>query len=70
MHTPAKTSLTPAAPTTVGRRHELGRGDLPLHCPLPGLPLWNAHPRVFLALSGAGSAVRCPYCGTEYVLRD
>jgi len=70
MHTPAKTPLTPAASMPVGHRHELNRADLPLHCPLPGLPLWNAHPRVFLAVSGVGNMVRCPYCGTEYVLRD
>lgn len=50
-------------------RCEVARKDLPLHCPLPGTSLWNSHPRVFLPIETAGRAV-CPYCGTEYVLRD
>lgn len=50
-------------------RREVTRKDLPLHCPLPGTSLWNSHPRVFLPIEKTGSAV-CPYCGTEYVLRD
>ncbi len=37
--------------------------DLPLHCPLPGAPLWARHPRVFLDVLKTGSAA-CPYCGT------
>ncbi|MEI7967947.1 MAG: zinc-finger domain-containing protein [Betaproteobacteria bacterium] len=41
--------------------------DLPLHCPAPGAALWNAHPRVFLAIDRTGEA-RCPYCGTRYVM--
>ncbi|WP_220636836.1 zinc-finger domain-containing protein [Georgfuchsia toluolica] len=39
--------------------------DLPLHCPLPGAPLWARHPRVFLDVLKSGSAA-CPYCGTRY----
>jgi uncharacterized Zn-finger protein len=39
--------------------------DLPLHCPTPNMQLWNAHPRVFIAVEKAGEA-RCPYCGTLY----
>jgi len=39
--------------------------DLPLHCPLPGAPLWARHPRVFLDPLKTGQAV-CPYCGTRY----
>ena len=41
--------------------------DLPVHCPLPSMKLWNTHPRVFLAVDKTGEA-RCPYCGTLYVL--
>lgn len=41
--------------------------DLPLHCPTPDIPLWNQHPRVFLAFDQEGKA-KCPYCGAEYVL--
>jgi uncharacterized Zn-finger protein len=46
---------------------EVTASDLPLHCPLPSQKLWNTHPRVFLAVEGAGEA-RCPYCGTLYTL--
>ncbi len=42
--------------------------DLPLHCPLPTEPVWNAHPRVFLPIEATGEA-RCPYCGTLYRLK-
>ena len=44
-------------------------GDLPLHCPLPSMSLWNSHPRVFLAIEQQGK-IRCPYCGTEYILES
>ena len=50
------------------RRVEIGAADLPLHCPLPSQPLWDAHPRVFLPLSEGGEAL-CPYCGTRYILQ-
>ena len=50
------------------RRVEVGRADLPLHCPTPQSMLWNAHPRVFLPLEQRGEAL-CPYCGTLYVLK-
>lgn len=40
--------------------------DLPLHCPVPGAPLWARHPRVFLDVLASGEAL-CPYCGTHYV---
>jgi uncharacterized Zn-finger protein len=42
--------------------------DLPLHCPMPAMLLWNAHPRVFLPIEKTGEAL-CPYCGTRYVLK-
>ena len=45
---------------------EVGAGDLPLHCPLPGSPLWARHPRVFLDVLKTGEAV-CPYCSAHYV---
>lgn len=43
--------------------------DLPLHCPTTAMSVWNAHPRVFLAIEETGQA-QCPYCGTRYVLTD
>lgn len=50
-------------------RYEVTRAELPLHCPLDGMSLWNSHPRVYLAIEETGRA-RCPYCGAEYVLKD
>lgn len=47
--------------------YEVTAADLPLHCPLPGMPLWNSHPRVFLPVEQLGKA-KCPYCGAEFVL--
>tara|TARA_B100001996_G_scaffold175670_1_gene134147 strand:- start:578 stop:760 length:183 start_codon:yes stop_codon:yes gene_type:complete len=43
--------------------------QLPLHCPLPEKNLWNQHPKVYLPID-TFKKVKCPYCGTEYVLTD
>jgi uncharacterized Zn-finger protein len=48
------------------RQIEVRDEDLPLHCPMPSMLLWNAHPRVFLDIERTGEAL-CPYCGTRYV---
>ena len=45
------------------------KDDLPLHCPLDRMRLWDSHPRVYLPLEKDGT-VRCPYCGTLFVLVD
>ena len=29
------------------RQIEITTDDLPLHCPMPSMLLWNSHPRVF-----------------------
>lgn len=50
-------------------RYEVTRDDLPLSCPMPGMYLWNSHPRVYLPIENSGEA-RCPYCGAMYVLAD
>jgi uncharacterized Zn-finger protein len=49
-------------------RYEVTAADLPLSCPMPGMYLWNSHPRVYLAIEATGEA-KCPYCGAEYVLK-
>jgi len=50
---------------------KVSRKDLPLHCPTNVSALWCAHPKVFLPLGEARKkSVRCPYCGTLYVLID
>ena len=47
--------------------YEVTRADLPLHCPMDGMSLWNSHPRVYLPIEATGQA-KCPYCGAVYVL--
>ncbi len=47
--------------------YEVTQDDLPLCCPMPGMHLWNSHPRVFLPVETAGWA-KCPYCSAEFVL--
>ncbi len=51
------------------KRYEVTKKDLPLHCPMPNMSLWNSHPRVYLAIEDSGEAA-CPYCGAVYVLKD
>lgn len=48
-------------------RYRVTRDDLPLSCPMPGMYLWNSHPRVYLPIHETGET-KCPYCGAEYVL--
>ena len=39
-------------------------------CPNPkaDMPLWSAHPKVYLDVARTGEA-KCPYCGTVYRLK-
>ncbi len=48
-------------------RYGVTAADLPLACPMPGMTLWNSHPRVYLPIEAEGEA-KCPYCGALYVL--
>lgn len=48
-------------------RYTVTRADVPLSCPMPGMYLWNSHPRVYLPIEPTGWA-KCPYCGAEYTL--
>jgi uncharacterized Zn-finger protein len=57
-------------PPNAQNLYEVTRADLPLHCPMPGMSLWNSHPRVFLAITEQGGKAMCPYCGARYVLKD
>jgi uncharacterized Zn-finger protein len=50
-------------------RYEVSKADLPLHCPMEGMSLWNSHPRVYLPIEKTGKA-KCPYCGADYLLKD
>ena len=48
-------------------QYQVTRADLPLSCPMPGMHLWNSHPRVYLPIEQTGTA-KCPYCGAVYTL--
>ena len=48
--------------------YEVTPADLPLSCPMPGMQLWNSHPRVYLPVEQTGWA-KCPYCSAEYSLK-
>lgn len=50
------------------RLYEVTSQELPLHCPLPSMSLWNSHPRVYLPIEATGRA-KCPYCGADFVLK-
>lgn len=65
-HTPSKT--TNEIPANAQHRYEISDDQLPLHCPMDGMSLWNSHPRVYLPIEENGE-VRCPYCGAIYVLK-
>lgn len=56
-------------PANAQNHYEVTRADLPLSCPMPGMSLWNSHPRVYLPIEESGEE-RCPYCGAVYVLKD
>jgi len=54
-------------PANAQHRYEVQADDLPLACPMPGMYLWNSHPRVYLPVAESGEA-KCPYCGAQYFL--
>jgi uncharacterized Zn-finger protein len=54
-------------PANSQHRYEVRKRDLPLSCPMPGMYLWNSHPKVYLPVETTGEA-RCPYCGADYFL--
>ena len=56
-------------PSNAENSYEVTTADLPLHCPMDGMSLWNSHPRVYLSIETTGKA-KCPYCGANYTLRD
>jgi uncharacterized Zn-finger protein len=48
-------------------QYEVKPDDIPLSCPMPGMYLWNSHPRVYLPIEETGE-IKCPYCGAKYYL--
>lgn len=57
-----------AIPPNAENYYLVTRADMPLHCPMNGMSLWNSHPRVYLPIEETGKA-KCPYCGAEYELK-
>ena len=48
------------------KQYQITKQDLPLHCPMDGMRLWDSHPRVYIPMElGKG---KCPYCGAEFTL--
>jgi uncharacterized Zn-finger protein len=64
----AMNTATTARPANAQNEYQVSAADLPLSCPMPGMALWNSHPRVYLPIEKNGFA-KCPYCGAEYTLR-
>ena len=62
-------AVTPI-PANAQNRYEVTHSDLPLSCPMPGMALWNSHPKVYLPIVDDGGESTRPYCGAHYVLRD
>ena len=56
-------------PSNAENLYQVTRRDLPLSCPMPGMPLWNSHPKVYLPIE-ASSKAKCPYCGADFELVD
>ena len=55
-------------PANAQHQYEVTAADLPLSCPMPGMYLWNSHPKVYLPIEETGEA-KCPYCGAQYHLK-
>jgi uncharacterized Zn-finger protein len=56
-------------PANAENRYEVTQADLPLSCPMPGMSLWNSHPKVYLPIEDEGGESVCAYCGAHYVLK-
>ena len=56
-------------PANAQNRYGVRASDLPLSCPMPGMYLWNSHPKVFIPVQETGEA-KCPYCGAQYHMVD
>jgi len=52
------------------QQYQVSRSDLPVHCPMDNMTLWNSHPKVYLPIEEQGGEAKCPYCGAVYRLKD
>jgi len=57
-------SAVPLVPANAENRYEVTRADLPLSCPMPGMELWNSHPKVYLPIVGDDGESVC--CATDH----
>ncbi len=60
-------SRLPLVQPNAENHYDVTRADLPLSCPMPGMHLWNSHPKVYLPIEDDGRA-KCGYCGATYSL--
>lgn len=67
MRLPYGGGIASCRPACASRVRKVSSDDLPLSCPMPGECLWDAYPRVYLALDKEGHA-QCPYCDMRYEL--
>jgi uncharacterized Zn-finger protein len=51
------------------RIYKVTSEDLPLSCPMDDMAIWDAHPKVYLAIEKTGKA-ECEYCSAQYILTD
>ncbi|MBN8482908.1 MAG: zinc-finger domain-containing protein [Xanthomonadales bacterium] len=58
----------PGVPANAENRYRVGPADLPLSCPMPGMALWNSHPKVYLPIEEQDGRAKCPYCGADFIL--
>lgn len=71
MATQRHTTSAAEIPANAENKYDVTKADLPLHCPMPGMSLWNSHPRVFLPIEqNSDGKAKCPYCGAEYTLKN
>lgn len=63
-------SAEPGRPVLAnGARHyKITANDLPLSCPMPDMPVWNSHPRIYLPIEEDGGKAMCSYCGAHFEL--
>ncbi|MEY3954114.1 MAG: hypothetical protein RLZZ397_994 [Pseudomonadota bacterium] len=63
------TTHAPVRVVEVTAQDLTGHGTVFCPSPVAGMKTWDTHPRVALDVARLGHA-RCPYCGTEYRLKE
>ncbi len=58
----------PSLPNTE-KHYDVTRADLPVSCPMPDMPQWNSHPKVYISLEETGEGM-CAYCSATFKLVD